>query len=311
MSWSSTNIPVGDVNNGNLITVDTSGPTPTYQQPDEYVDPYARYGGTSAYNNLVSGFNTQKQGVFDSANAASAQSGRTLQSGILDRVGQYKQGQNAIDERAITADQAKMQGTQGVLGMVGRGIKSGGVMLANKNAGDSSAAGALAQAYGDVGRRQMADIGNQYAGEQRQVAGMQSQLGDEQATWNRHYDEQKQQMADSIANDARTQLSALNEAMIGASLPDRIAIQQEADRIKSEALGALSQYDQMRSEQFGGIQAKSADARRAEAAQRTTAGKDLGANAFQYSEQAPMANAEGPYSSELPIFTYNSRRNRV
>jgi len=205
----------------------------TYQAP-VYVDPYAQWGGRAAYNSKVNAFNTQKQGVFDTANEAIGATGRNLNSSILDFLDQYKQGQNAVNEKAITADQAKMQGSRDITSMVGRGIRSAGTMLANKNASDSSAGEGIARAYGDIGQREMSKVGGQYADAQRGIVSDQTALQNSAAQFNRHYGEDKTNAIESIVTSARNSLAALDAQIADASLPDRIAIEQEKERIRGE-----------------------------------------------------------------------------
>src|SRR5205085_1525532 len=120
-----------------------------------YTDPYAQWGGQSAYNNLISGFDTQKSNILNTAGEAIGQSSANTRSSVLDFLDSYRSGQNKINTAASRNELAKMQGVSSVNGMVGRGIRSGGVTLANKNASDSSASGAIARAYGDIGGREL------------------------------------------------------------------------------------------------------------------------------------------------------------
>lgn len=256
---------------------------------------------------LRAGFASQKQNIYGSANDAAAQTGGQLKSGILDFVQQLSQGQRGIDSQAAKNELAKLQGTKGILASVGRGIKSSGVMLANKNAGNSSAASALANAYGDQGRRQLASVGNQYALGNEDVNLAQTNLDDQRNTYvNRKYGDSKNQAVNSIVMDARDKFAQLDAAMTNASVPDRIAIEQEKENVRSQVLGQLQQYDQLLQSETGKIHASSQDQRREEAQRLSQAGTDLGANSFQYTDQVPTQFQQtGPFASDLPLFTFN------
>lgn len=272
-------------------------------------DPYAKWGGKAAFDSKVAAFNTQKQGIFDTANEAIGSTGRSLNSSILDFLASYKQGQKAIDEKAITADQAKIQGARDITGMISRGINSAGVMLANKNAIDSSAGEGVARAYGDIGQREMNKVGTQYAGAQREIATDQSNLADSAALFNRHYGENKTNAIESIVSNARNSLAALDAQITDASLPNRIAIEQEKERIRGEALNALSQYDTVLNQGISDTKALTPEQRLAQATSRSTEGIALGDGAYQYDTQAPAQfQGTGPFASNLPLFTFAGRR---
>lgn len=280
----------------------------SYAQPIE-ADPYAQWGGRAAFDAKVNAFNTQKQGIFDTSNEAIGATGRSLNSSILDFLDSFKQGQNSINEKAITADQAKLQGGRDITSMISRGIRSSGVNLANKNATDSSAAEGVARAYGDIGQREMNKVGGQYAGAQREIGMDQEKLAESGAMFNRHYGENKTNAIEGIVSNARNSLAALDAQIADASLPDRIAIEQEKEKIRATALSELSRYDTVLSEGMAGVKALTPEQRMAQAAQRSTEGISLGDNAYQYDTQAPLQfQGTGPFASNLPLFTFAGRR---
>lgn len=265
-------------------------------------DPYAKYGGQAAYNKQLADFNGQKANIYGTAGDAADNAGIGLRSSILDFVDSLRSGQTAIDRRGINAELAKQQGMSGILGMVGRGIRSGGVMLGNKNAGDSSAAGAIARAYGDIGRREATGVGQKYTQEGRAITDAQTDLESQRASGQRKIGESKEQVVNSIVADARDRLAQLDAAIGEADLPDRIAIEQEKANIKSQTLDRLSQYDRLLQESVASINPTSIEDRRARAAQMANEGI-AASDAYQYTDavHAEFANT-GPFPSELPIF---------
>lgn len=271
-------------------------------------DPYAAWGGQAAYNSLVSGFDTQKQNVFNSAGDAANTAGNKLNLSILDFLDSAKQGQKNVDLKGSQNELAKQQGMAGILGMVGRGIRSGGVMLANKNAGDSSAAGALARAYGQLGRQQAANVGNQYELGNMNVGNLQDQQNVQMQSGVRNLQGSKMDIVNNIVNDARNQFAALDAQIANANLPQRIAIDQEKEKVRQSTLQALQQYDSELNNGVGAIHASSPDERRAQAAQMASAGTDLGKDAFSYTDQAPAEfQNSGPFASSLPLFSFNKK----
>lgn len=265
---------------------DTMGGATSYQ------DPYA---------SLRAGFNTQKSNIYGSANTAAQDLQPQYEQSILETIHNLNQGQQAIDRKAQQNESSRIQGTQGILGMISRGIKSGGVYLGNRNAGSSSAAQAIAQAYGDQGRRQMSTIGNQYA-QNAQNIGLDQANQDwavQQAPNKFHLDLMNN--VNAIVSAAGEKLNSLDAAMANASLPDRLAIEQEKQAIKDQVLSHLQQYDAQIAQQASGIKAASFDQNRA-AAQNLLSQGQADPNLFNYSTEAPMQAQGGPAASGLPIY---------
>jgi hypothetical protein len=298
-----------DATNNTLNVDDGSGNWTTQQANNTstsptYTDPYAKWGGQANYNSLINQFNTQKQGIQSSANAAGDQTASQYNRSILDFLDSNRLGQQQIDQRGVNNELAKQQGVQGVLGMVGRGIRSSSTMLNNKNAGDSSAAGAIANAYGQIGRGELANVGNQYEQGNQGIQQDQDAFAVQQASGIRGLQGSKEDSVNAIVNDARNQFAALDAQIAGASLPDRIAIEQEKEAIRSQILGKLQAFDQQLASGVQGIQASSGDQRREKAAQLGRAGTSLGEGAFNFATQAPAQfQGNAPSGGNLPLFT--------
>lgn len=280
---------------------------PLYSGRGGYVappDPYAAWGGRAAYDAKVNNYESQHQGILGSANSQVDIYGNQYQRGILDFVDNQRLAQGAIDTKASRNELAKMQGVQGVLGSVGRGIKSSGVMLANRNAGDSSAAQALANAYGDQGRRQLSGIGNQYEMGNQDIQAAQDAYAIQQASGLRQIQGSKDDFVNKLALDTRNSLADLDARIAGESLPNRIAYEQEKEAVKAQALQKLQAYDAQLQSGVQGIRATDADQRRARAAELMNAGTNLGSDAFNYTTETPTQfQGTGPFSSELPLFS--------
>lgn len=293
----------------NLVSPDNGDVQGAYTQAPVYVDPYAQWGGQTAYNNLINQFNTQKQGVYGSANEAGDAFGAGYGRSITDWLENTRLGQQNIDTKAARNELAKMQGVRGIQGMVGRGIKSSGVMLGNKNAGDSSAAGAIANAYGDQGRRQMANVGNQYALGNEEIQSDQNAFDVQANQGMRALQGSKEDKINQIVLDARNQFSQLDAWAQDKSLPQRIAAEQEKEAIRQQLLQKLQGFDAQLTQGRQGIQASTIDQRREKAATLGRAGTDLGADAFSFSTETPMQfQGTGPFASDIPLFTLNKRR---
>lgn len=276
-------------------------PAPTW------TDPTGRGLTQSGYNTLKSGFDTQKQNIYGTAADAANNVGSQIGQNIMDTIHNLTLGQQGIDRRNVQNESSKIQGGRSILDMIGRGIKSGGVMLANKNAGNSSAASALANAYGQLGQRQMSSVGNQYAQNAGDIGVAQAEQDYQTAQAPGRFHEQLMGNVNSIVANARNQFAQLDAAMANASLPDRIAIEQEKENVRQQVLGQLQQYDAQISQGVGGIHAASQEQNRATANTQLQAGQ-ADPNLFQYTTQAPLqAQGSAPAGGNLPLFSVPRR----
>lgn len=264
-------------------------------------DPYASFGGQAGYD-------AQKQNIYGSATDAANTFGSQYAGGIQDFIASLQAGQRGIDESAIQNELAKKQGVAGIMGMVGRGIRSGGVTLANRNAADSSGAEAIARAYGELGRQQLSGVGNQYEVANRDTGLQQADLNEQSAAGVRRLQENKTQAVNNIVLQARNAFAQLDAQAAQASIPQRIQIEQEKEAVRQQVLQQLSQYDQQLEQGVSGVQPTSQGQRLTTANELATAGQ-APANSFAFNTQAPAElQGSGPFASSLPIFTQPRRR---
>jgi len=276
----------------------------TAPAPPVYVDPYAKWGGIDAYNNLVAGFNAEDANINTSASQSADLAASNYRSGILDYLEKASQQQKSIDAQRYNNELAKMNGVEGIRGMVGRGINSAGVMLGNRNAGDSSAAGAIARAYGQLGQRQMAGVGNQYAQGQQGIELAQSELAGANATQQRHNEETKQNFITTTINTASAAIRDLNLRRSQADIPGQIAIDQRIEQIRNDANAKLNAFDQEWSSGVSKLVGVDRNTAMSKAQEMRQAGTDLGNNAFNFTEQAPMTfQGNAPAGGNMPLYT--------
>lgn len=250
-------------------------------------------------------FNTSRNILNSSLSNMMSGSAQGYQRGIIDKANEFNASQRGLDSKAINADMAKRQGYSGILNMVGQGIKSGGVMLANKNAGNSSGAQAIANAYGQLGQRQASGVNNQYGQAMNQIGLDQSILDASKAEQTRRWGEDKTTIVNNIVADAEQRIAAINEVASGAGITERMDMEAEKARIRNEALGQLQQYDGEMSK----IQAAQSNEQRMSESQRLSAMGQSPDQQFNYSTEAPAQwQGTGPFASELPIFTYGRNR---
>lgn len=253
-------------------------------------------------------FNQGRNVYTDSINQRVGNESQGYQRSVQDWATGVTQKQQGIDTAGINADMAKTQGMRGIMDMVGNGIQSAGVMLGNRNAGSSSAAGAIANAYGKLGSKQASSVGNQYAQAQNQIGLEQSNLEAAKALQVSRFGEDKVNIVNNIINDAQKQIAALNEAAAGASISDRMDIEAEKTRLRDTANAQLKAYDSEMSKAKG---AQTDDQRRNEA-QRLLALGTAPTTQFNYSTEAPAQfQNTGPFASSMPLYTYNRNKNEA
>jgi len=267
------------------------------------------YAGPSAeqvaQSNARSSFSQGRTNVNDAASNAAGSFKNSQRNNILDYLDSLRQGQQGIDTARVNNTVNKQRGSADILGMVGRGIQSGGTMLANRNATDSSAAGAIAQAYGQLGQRQQSSVNNQFDMQNQQIDQTQANLATTMASKTRGFNTDKENAVNGIVQDAQAKFAALNDAAAGAGIGDRIAIEQEKEALRNSTLSQLAELDSLLGQQSG-IQAQGQDQINARATQMAQSGQDTG-NQFQYSTDAPTQLQGGPDLGQLPIYS-NKRR---
>lgn len=251
-------------------------------------------------------FSAGKTNIYDSARSGAAGFVGSQRNNILDFIDSLKQKQTGIDRTRIKSELGKRRASQGIMGMVGRGIQSGGVMLSNRNASDSSAAGAIARAYQELGNRQQAEVNNQYAIEQQDINVDQQGLDTQRQSGMRRFGSEKDATVNSIVEQARSAFATLNEAAIGAGITERIAIEQEKETIRQQALSQLAELDSTLSG-ANNVQAMGRSGILSETDKLARLGQGE-ASQYSFTTDAPTALQSGASIGQLPIYT--NRRNR-
>lgn len=252
---------------------------------------------------LQAGFDKQKSNIFGTAREAAGIGGNKLGGSIRGFLNDLRTNQQGVDNSYIQSALAKKQGYNSILDMVGRGIKSGGVMLANRNAGDSSGAQAIAEAYGDIGRREMSGVNNEFSQKERENQQAEEALMRQRQAGIADIRDEKSNIINNIAMDARGKLAELDAAMVDADLPTRIAIDQERNKIKAEVTKLLAKYDAQLSQGAAGIKGMTPEQRRAEAYRLANEGV-AAEDSFNFSDTV-QSNFSGGQAEPngLPLYT--------
>lgn len=264
---------------------------------------YGRFGSAA-------GVQAQKNSILDSINNKLGQNVRDYRYGVEDFGTASRRTQRAIDNKGTQNELARMQGRGSILTRVGDQVKSSGVMLGQRNAGNSSAAQALANAYGTLGNRDVQKVEQGYNVNNQAVNAEQQDFNEQRVTQAKRLEESKSTIINNIVEEARLSLEALDAEIAGASLPDRIAIEQEKQNIRNNATSQLQQLDAQLGEARN-MQGTNINQRRSAANALNMAGNA----ADQPFEITPEANMQlqaqapsAPAGGNLPIFTLPRKR---
>lgn len=264
------------------------------------VDPYAAFGGRQ-------GLQDAKNSLYGNFNVGADKAAFDYETGTRDFLSQMTNNQNALNRQGAQNDLAKMQGRQGVLGMVNRGVASGQSMLANKNASDSSAAAAIANAYGKIGQGELSKVGNQYEMANEDLNLKQQEQNTQLTNKSNDLRRSKDFVVNDLVEKTRASIVALNAEMAGASVPDRIAVEQEIARLKNGLVSKLQAYDAQLAAAPSSIKANAPEDRRAEA-QRLAGLGTAATNPFEFTTEAPVQMQGGANPSNMPLFTLNRNK---
>lgn len=242
--------------------------------------------------------------IYGSSQEAARQQGYGIDSTLRQFGLSQREAQRALDAKGIQNEASKRAGSQDILSMINRGVTSGSRVLASGNAGTSSGADQIARAYGDIGQREQSKVNNQYELGQNAINSEQANLREQQELYrNSTYQNSKEQIIGGIVQAAQAQLAELDNALRGASLPDRISIEGEKQKVRDLARGELAKYDQLLNQELASAKGKTVDENRAEATRLAQLGQ-APAGQFQYSTEAPaqLQGQPGPAGSSLPLY---------
>lgn len=255
-------------------------------------------------------FTSQVGTVNSTEDAAGASSAAQQATSINDYIDSLKANQVNLDNQAVQNQLAKTTGTNSILDQVGTGIRSAGVTLANDNASNSSAADAVAKAYGQIGRGQLGSVNEQFAQGQNTVQAGEDAMKTDIAAHIRDLPAAKTQIINNIVSDAQQKLGAIDQAMAYMSLPDRVDMEAEKAQITQDVTNQLASLDQLLASGASGVTPASATDIATKANTLAQAGTAPD-NAFSYTTDIPTSlQNTGPAASNIPLFTIPGASNK-
>lgn len=308
----------GPVNNARPTVKNTGFSVATAGRGVGGLDPYdgglaGSYGGygsaaaqqqAAAQKSILDQLSGRLNSIYGSSQEAARQAGYGIDSTLKQFGLQQRQAQQALDQKGIQNESSKRAGTQDILGMIDRGINSGARILGNANAGTSSAAGEIAKAYGNVGQREQSKVNNQYELGRNAINSEQASLAEQQRLYrDSTFRNSKEQVIGGIVQSAQAQLAELDNALRGASLPDRISIEGEKQKVRDLARNELAKYDTLLQQELDSAKGKTPDEVRAEATRLAQLGQ-APAGQFKYTNETPieLQGQPAPAGGLLPVY---------
>lgn len=268
------------------------------------VDPYNAQ--QHAFLNTLGGALSNIQ---QSGSEAFSSAGRTLQGSAEALYNKILTGQRGINTTRENTELNRLNGINDIVAFVRNGLQSGATRLSNANALESSAAGALAQAYNKIGNSKAQGVNNQAFLDNRNTDITQQNLDLQRSQGVTDFHRQRDEIVSNIGSQVRQQLAQLDQQAAGLNLPGRVAIDQEKQKVLNAGQGAINAANSWLDSKLGGIHPENTDAVKAAAAKLRTAGYDTG-NPFNAGLGDISVNSTaggGAPISQLPFYTRSGK----
>ena len=286
--------------NGNDIWVDNTSPYWTGPTAPETPNPYAQWGSQANYDNLVNNFNTGAGNIRTGVGEAGTSYLNQSKVPVYSFLNETKNAYGDLDTNRIRNNLNKIRTSQGIMDMIGTGIRSGLTRLGNKNSGDSSAAQVMAGAVADYGNKEQQSANNEFELKNEDLNTAETRLKEKTKLKQQELTTGWQGKIDELISGAQNAFAALNDEAANADLPTRIEIENEKQQLKTNLTNQLKALDDIMA---GG-------------GEGYTGVNDLKAQTPEYimgeANRQNLAGATAPgfnYSSEIPTYVANSGGN--
>ena len=266
-------------------------------------DPYARWGGQAAFNNLRGGFDTSEANRTGEARTSLRDVGNTYDSKNNAFISDITGGQDTLN-RGFSGNELNLRRSmQNIVRGIQAGIRSGGVALAGVNASDSGAADAMARAYARSGNQQTGEARGQAAEVFEDLQRQQGSLNTKRTQGEADLGTWRDTETGRVRSDFGGKIDALAQQASAQGMGDVIE-RSVVDTVLNEALGRLAQIDQRRQSSLSGVRQWSPDEIMKEAIRLDELGQ--AGNAFattgpevSYGGGVPI---NGAVMGEMPIY---------
>lgn len=266
-------------------------------------DPYARWGGQTAFNNLRAGFDTSEANQTGAARTSLNDVGNTYDARTNTFINEITGGQDQLNRGFAGNELNLRRSMQNIVRGIQAGIRSGGVALAGVNASDSGASDALARAYARSGNQQSGEARGQAAEGFEELQRQQGSLNSKRNQGEQDLGTWRDTETGRVRQDFGGKIDALAAQASAQGMGDVIE-RSVVDTVLNEALGRLAQIDQRRQSALGGVRQWSPDEIMKEAIRLD----ELGAAGNAFSTTGPEVSygggvpINGAVMGEMPIY---------
>jgi hypothetical protein len=271
------------------------------------VDPYAAWGGAANFNAYMDQYNSGLDNVGQGANEAFGSLNSSLQGNAADILNKFQTGIQGINTARANNELSRQNGIQDIIGYVRNGLKQGYSRLAQGNALDSSAAGALGQLYSQSGANKSRSVNNQSAIQGNTIDQNLNQLNSQRDLDVNSFRRTRDQQVAAIGSSIRAQLAALDNQAAGLNLPGRIDINARKQQLIDQGNAQVAGVDSWLQGQLGGVNPEGQDQILADANKLRLLGTGT-PTPFDTGGPIQQTPVSGPAIDQLPIFTSRKRQ---
>lgn len=257
---------------------------------------------------ILAQFDASKNQIEGDAGTSGMNAANSYNTGARTLFNTIQTGQTKINQERENAALNRMKSVNDLILQIRQGLQSGSVRLGNSNALDSSAAGAIAKAYGDYGGVQRGNIMSDEMLANRQADTEQGDLSKNKDETLRQLQTARDAALTSISTDVANKLQALDAQGQGAGIVGRMNIDAEKQKVVDAAHAQLQGVDDWIASTFPGITSESLDAANATANDLFQKGQ-VGTGGNPLADAPTVANNVGQGQdnlgaaiSQLPLF---------
>lgn len=272
-------------------------PAPVYR--DAFGGTHSSQAEADARNAIFNQARSAEQQAVSGSRSGVNQLEGAYQDKVLPFAQTYETGQQGINQGRVNNALSLRRTTQQIGQGVRQGIKSGGVYLANANALDSSASGALAKAYARQGGMQLNQASNQAALKGQEYDTTQANLERQKNDTLRSLSLFRNNEVDRIGRELEAKLQAVEQDAAGKGATGFLNVLEQKNSVTNDAYARLDRLDQVLKDRMAAAKSLTPEQINAQSVQADQAG--AAANPFDYNPTTVIAPGGVPQTQIQPL----------